>query len=83
MDWREKIRGIKGNGGRQKKMMRWGSKMKDRKGEVVEDDWERARKILRKMMTGKIKLLVTGRKGELEREIRKYQEQKERDRDEF
>ena len=29
------------------------------------------------------KLLVKGRKGELEREIRKYQEQKERDRDEF
>ena len=57
--------------------------MKDRKGEVVEDDWERDREILRKMITGKIKLLVIGRKGELEREIRKYQEQKERDRDEF
>ena len=57
--------------------------MKDRKGEVVEDDWERDREILRKMMTGKIKVLVKGRKGELEREIRKYQEQKERDRDEF
>ena len=57
--------------------------MKDRKGEVVEDDWERDREILRKMMTGKIKVLVIGRKGELEREIRKYQEQKERDRDEF
>ena len=57
--------------------------MKDRKGDEVEDDLERDREILRKMMTGKIQLLVIGRKGELEREIRKYQEQKERDRDEF
>ena len=57
--------------------------MKDRNGEVVEDDWERDREILRKMMTGKMKVLFIGRKGELEREIRKYQEQKERDRDEF
>ena len=31
----------------------------------------------------KDKAIVIGRKGELEREIRKYQEQKERDRDEF
>ena len=66
-----------------KNIITWGSKMKDRKGEVVEDDWERDREILRKMITGKIKLLVIGRKGELEREIGKYQEQKERDRDEF
>ena len=50
--------------------------MKDRKGEVVEDDWERDREILSKMITGKIKVLVIGRKGELEREIRKYQRQK-------
>ena len=57
--------------------------MKDRKGEVAKGDWERDREILRKMIIGKIKLLVIGRKGELEREIRKYQEQKERDRDEF
>ena len=48
--------------------------MKDRKGEVVEDDWERDREILRKMMTGKIKLLFIGRKGKLERDIKKYQE---------
>ena len=30
--------------------------MKDRKGDEVEDDLERDREILRKMMTGKIKL---------------------------
>ena len=57
--------------------------MKDRKGEVVEDDLERDIEIFGKRITGKIQLLVIGRKGELEREIRKYQEQKERDRDEF
>ena len=48
--------------------------MKDRNGGVVEDYWERDREILRKMITGKIKLLVVGKKGELERETRKYQE---------
>ena len=50
------------------------NQMKDRNGEVVEGDWERKKEILREMMTGKIKLLFIGRKGELEREIRKYQE---------
>ena len=46
--------------------------MKDRNGEVVEDDWDGDREILRKMITGKIKVLVIGR---IEREIREYQEQ--------
>ena len=59
---------------RKKTILRWGSKIKDSKGEVVGGDWEREKEILRKMMTGKIKLLFIGRKGELEREIRKYQE---------
>ena len=34
--------------------------MKDRKGEVAKGDWEREKEILRKIITGKIKLLVIG-----------------------
>ena len=37
-----------------KNVITWGSTMKDRKGDEVEDDLERDREILRKMMTGKI-----------------------------
>ena len=59
---------------RKKTILRWGSKIKDSKGEVVGGDWEREKEILRKMMTGKIKLLFIGRKGELEREIKKNKE---------
>ena len=50
---------------RDKRIIIWRSKIKDKNGEVVEGDWEREKEILRKMMTGKIKLLFIGRKGEL------------------
>ena len=66
-----------------KRIIRWGSKMKDRNGEVVEGYWEREKEILRKMITGKIKLLFIGRKGKLERDIKNIKSKKERDSKEF
>ena len=64
---------------RDKRIIRLGSKIKDRNGEVVEGDWEREKEILRKMITGKIKLLFIGRKGKLERDIKKISRVKKKE----
>ena len=64
---------------RDKRIIIWRSKIKDKNGEVVEGDWEREKEILRKMITGKIKLLFIGRKGKLERDIKKISRVKKKE----